>query len=240
MIRRLGLITAWLLLGHAVAFGLFWTLLQVPESSTPMLAASGLLVLLTGFVIASAQSGAMGGWDPSVPVASGLATGARRASMVTIAAALFALVWWLTGLALAWHSTLSGQVDAAVIARTGSPGTAWLHATVRWLIAFARWTMGLSLAVSLLGALVVGGLAALRRQDWLRHAVRPRSLALISLWFVLLDVLPWRHIYWRPTHLSLSAEPWFVGAKLTLIAVLMATGWALILREGRPDPRPRL
>jgi hypothetical protein len=35
--------------------------------------------------------------------------------------------------------------------------------------------------------------------------------------------------------LSLAVEPWFVVAKLTAIALLMAAGWALVLREGRPQ-----
>jgi hypothetical protein len=232
MIRRLGIVTLWLLLGHAVAFGFWWTLLQVPESSTLMLAVSTLLALLAILVAAAAQSGAMGAWDLRVSVGRGLAAGARRASMALLAAAVFGLTWWLTGHALEWHARMSGEIDAALIARTGSPNTAWLHATLRWLIVFFRWAVGLSLAVSLLGALVADGLAALRRSDWYRRALRPRQLARITCWFVLLDALPWRHVYWRPAHLSLTLEPWFVGAKLAIVAVLMTVGWALILREG--------
>lgn len=234
MSRRLAAITAWLLLGDAVVFGLFWMLLQVPESSTMMLALSALLSLLAVLGAAAVQSGAMGAWDTAVSVDAGLRAGARRALMALLAAALFALVWWLTGQAFDWHARVSGQVDAAVIASTGSPSTAWLHATVRWLILFVRWTLGLTLAVSLLGALVREGITALGRTDWLRHALRPRSLLLVTVWFAVLDVLPWRFVYWRPTQLSVALEPWFVVAKLTVIALLMAAGWALVLREGRP------
>jgi len=38
--RRLPLIAGWLIAGHAAAAGLFWALLQVPESSSLMLALS--------------------------------------------------------------------------------------------------------------------------------------------------------------------------------------------------------
>jgi hypothetical protein len=232
--RRLAAITTWLLLGDAVVFGLFWMLLQVPESTTLMLAVSALLSLLAVLGAAAVQSGAMGAWDTDRPIALGLRTGVGRALMTLPAAALFALVWWLTGQAFDWHARVSGQVDAAVIATTGSPATAWLHASVRWLIVFVRWTLGLTLAVSLLGALVREGLTALGRTGWLRHALRPRPLLLVTLWFAVLDVLPWRFVYWRPAQLSVALEPWFVAAKLTGIALLMAAGWALVLREGRP------
>jgi len=232
MTRRLAAITAWLLAGHAVAFGLFWMLLQVPESSTLMLAASSLLAVLTVFTAAAVQSGAMGAWTMDAPVARGLRAGARRAIAALAAALLFGALWWLTGHALEWHARLSGQMDAAVIARTDSPNTAWLHASLRWMILFVRWTLGISLAVSALGALVGDGRAALRRFDWLRQAVSPRRLLVVTAWFVVLDLLPWLQVGWRPAHLSLALEPWFVGAKLSVVAVLMAAGWALILREG--------
>ena len=45
MTRRLALIALWLLAGHLTALGLFWTLLQVPESSSLMLLASTLVAL---------------------------------------------------------------------------------------------------------------------------------------------------------------------------------------------------
>jgi hypothetical protein len=232
VIRRLGIIVAWLLAGHGVTFGLFWTLLQVPESSTPMLALSVLLALLSVGAAAVTASGAAGAWIQEMSPMQGLRLGVRRASAALVAAALFGLVWWLTGYAFDWHASVSGQVDAAIMARTGSPRTAWLHAGVRWLIVFVRWAVGLSLAVSLLGALVGGGRPALGRTDWIRRALRPRRLLAVLFWLALLDVLPWSQLYWRPAQLSLGVEPWFVAVKLTLIAVTMTIGWALILREG--------
>ena len=232
MSRRLVTISAWLLAGNAVVFGLFWTLLQVPESSALMLALSALIAVLAVWAAAAVQSVAMGAWNTDVPVSAGMRAGARRAVMALIAAALFGLVFWLTGHALDWHARVSGQMDAAIISRTGSPATAWLHAGIRWLIVFVRWTLGLTLSVSLLGALVGDGLAALRRAEWLRRALRLRPIVLVTLWFVALDVLPWRYVYWRPAQMPVAVEPWFVVAKLTLVALLMAAGWALVLREG--------
>ncbi len=39
----------------------------------------------------------------------------------------------------------------------------------------------------------------------------------------------------RPAKLGLAAEPWFVAAKLSAIAVAMTVGWALVLRMGHND-----
>jgi len=43
--KRWFTITAWLLAGHAILGGLYWLLLQVPESNAFMLAASVLVVM---------------------------------------------------------------------------------------------------------------------------------------------------------------------------------------------------
>ena len=60
----------------------------------------------------------------------------------------------------------------------------------------------------------------------------PSRWLTITFWFVLLVAIPWHLVDWRPARLSLGVEPWFVGAKLTAIAVAMAVGWALVLRAG--------
>ena len=97
---------------------------------------------------------------------------------------------------------------------------------------FLRWTVGLTLAVSLLAAAVTRGPAVLPSGAWIRSAMAPRSWLTVTFWFVLLVAIPWHLVDWRPRSLSLGVEPWFVGAKLVLVAVAMAAGWALVLRAG--------
>ena len=233
MTRRLALVALWLLAGHLAALGVFWMLLQVPESSWLTLVGSALLALAVTLVIAAVQAGAVGAWNLAMPFGRGLVAGTRRCWSSLLAAAVFLVIWWLTALLLEWHATIRGQMDAAAIARTGSPDTGWMHAAVFGVAQFIRWTLGLSFAITLLGWLVRPGDETARQGSWLRAALHPRRWLRITLWFVLLVVLPWWQIYWRPAGLSLALEPWFVAVKLTLIAVLMSTGWALVLREGQ-------
>ena len=235
MIRRLPQIALWLLGGHAVAFGVFWLLLQVPESSTPMLAVSLLLALAVVLIAAAVNAGAAAGWDLERPFSRGLKAGARRLWSALSAAGVFLVVWIVTGALFEWHAGMRGQMDAAAIARTGSPNTAWMHTTIHWVLQFIRWILGLSLAVTLLERLVGRGAMPARQADWPRAAFQPRRWLLITIWFVLLVALPWSQVYWRPAGLSLGLEPWFVAAKLSLIALLMAVGWALVLRAGQPS-----
>lgn len=233
MIRRLPQVALWLLGGHAAAFGVFWLLLQVPESSTLMLAVSLLLAIAIVLVAAAVNAGAAAGWDLERLFSRGVRVGARRFWSALAAAVVFLVVWSITAALFEWHAGMRGQMDAAAIARTGSPNTAWAHAAIHWLLQFIRWTLGLSLAVTLVGTLVGPRDATAGQDAWPRAAFRPRRWLLITTWFVLLVVLPWSQVYWRPAGLSLGVEPWFVAAKLSLIALLMAVGWALVLREGR-------
>jgi hypothetical protein len=233
VIRRLGLVALWLLVGHLAAFGLFWTLLQVPESSTLMLLASALLALGVALVTAAVQAGAVGAWNLELPFGRAAMAGARGAIFALFAAALFAAIWWMTGAMFEWHAARRGEIDAAAIAKTGSPNTAWLHFALHWLFQFVRWTLGLSLATALLGWLGRHGARSIGHGGWLRAALQPRRWVIITSWFVLLVVLPWSYVQWRPAGLSLGLEAWFVAAKLSLVATLMSIGWALVLREGQ-------
>lgn len=232
MSRRLPFIAAWLLAGHAAALAMFWALLQIPESSWYTLAASAMTALLALFIAAAAHSGASGGWTADTPLAQGLRLGVRRMPAALLAAAIFLLVWWATGAASDWHGRLRGQLDATVIAQTGSPATSWIHTAIAWLILFVRWSLGLTLAATLLGSLVQDGSRAALRSGWVTRGLHPRRWLPVTVWFVLLLVLPWHYVDWRPARLGLGLEPWFVAAKLTVVALLMATGTALVLREG--------
>lgn len=232
MIRRLAAITLWLLVGHTAWLALFWGLLHVPESSAWMLAVSAALALGLVVLAATLTGGASAAWDTTRGVAPGLWRGVGLAPAALAAAVVFGALWWVTGLVLEWHSGIAGQIDAWVIARTGRTDTRPVHFVIVWLTTFVRWSVGLTLASSLLAALATSGPRAATEGGWLRSALTPSRWLALTFWFVLLVAIPWQLVDWRPARLSLGLEPWFVAAKFAVIAVSMAAGWALVLRAG--------
>lgn len=230
MTARLAVIASWLLGGHLLLLAIFWGLLHVPESSVLMLGLSALVALVLIAGTAAVHAGALAAWQHENGLIRTLLTGIRHAPAFLLAALLFWAIWAVTGWLLAWHAGIAGQIDAMVIVRTGSPRTGWLHALVFWALQFVRWPLALTLSLTLLSAIVRDGFGALRDARWLRTALRPARWLLITVWLVLLIVLPWQGVDWRPTGLALALEPWFVALKLGLIALAAAVGWALILR----------
>jgi hypothetical protein len=121
-----------------------------------------------------------------------------------------------------------------IIARTGASNTAWLHRTIVWTIWLLRWGPGLTLALSLAAWIAARGTVAIGAASWVRSAFHPKRWAVVLALVALCFMLPWRFVYWRPPHLSVAAEPWFVGAKLGGMALLAAAAWALIIRVVTP------
>lgn len=232
MRRRLAAITLWLLVGHVAWLALFWGLLHVPESSVWMLTVSAALALGLVVLAATLTGGASAAWDTTHGVAPGLRRGVGLTPAVLAAAVVFGALWWVTGLVLEWHSGIAGQIDAWVIARTGRTDTRPVHFVIFWLTTFVRWSVGLTLASSLLAALATSGPRAATEGGWLRSVLAPSRWLALTFWFVLLVAIPWQLLDWRPARLSQGLEPWFVAAKFAAIAVSMAAGWALVLRAG--------
>ncbi len=230
MTRRLAVIATWLLAGHALLLALFWGLLNVPESSAWMLALSAAVAIVLIVAAGALHAGAALAWQHDGPVERALLAGTRHVPAFLLATLLFWAIWWATAQALEWHARLSGQMDAWFIARTGRPDTAWLHALVFWTIQFVRWSIGLTLALSFLGAFVGRGVRTLRSTGWLTSALHPRRWLMVTFWLVLLIAIPWQAVDWRPRQISLVLEPWFVAAKLGAIAIAASVGWALMLR----------
>ena len=200
-----------------------------------MLALSALLVVVLVLLAASLHAGALAAWDERRPTGPALLSGVRHVVPCLLATVLFGLIWWMGGGLLEWHARVSGEIDAAFIARTGRANTAWIHSAIVWTVTLVRWSLGLTLAVSLLGALVAGGVGAAASVGWLREAFRPRRVVTVTACFALLVALPWSVLEWRPKTLGLGVEPWFVGAKLLVLASAMAAGWSLVLRAGRVE-----
>ena len=76
--RRLAIVTAWLLVGQAVWLTIFWGLLHVPESSVWMLALSAVLALAAGRVRRRRAGRRLSGLGSDPPAGGG--TAGRRAS----------------------------------------------------------------------------------------------------------------------------------------------------------------
>jgi hypothetical protein len=237
MIARLAKTALWLLLGHAMLGGIYWGLLNVPESNVLMLASSALLalVVVTGAAIVQ-----------GVAVRS-LTTGLSPRSVRTListgvpAFIVSTAIWigcsWLAGWFDAWHTQHSGEIDAWLIAHGDWTRTAWLHRAVEVVLWFVRYVAGLSLAVGVFVVWVVDGLG---------QAIRPRRIAAALNWKRLLIVtgavaglmwLPWQAVSWRPASLPPSVvQPLFAAVKLGLIALVVHVGWALVLWSAIPRP----
>jgi hypothetical protein len=235
--RRLLLIAGWLIAGHAAAAGLFWALLQVPESSSLMLGVSGTLAVLALLAAVWTVGGALAAWRPETSPGGAMARGLSQLVAVVLGALVFALVWWLTEKADIWHAQYGGQLDAWIIARTGKSETARLHSAIFWLLWFLRWGLGLTIALSLAAWVVRDGVRALASARWLSSALNPLRWLMVTALVGVGIALPWHHIYWRPEKISIGAEPFFVTVKLTLLTLIVAVAWALALRVVTPPPR---
>jgi hypothetical protein len=239
--RRLLVITLWIIGGYGLAAALFWALLQVPESSTWTLALSGGVIFSIVMVALWVTGGVLLAWRPEIAPLRAFASGLGRAFAVVAGALLFVGIWGVTSAALAWHGAHAGEIDASIIARTGRSNTAWLHRTVVWTIWIIRWGPGLTLALSLAGWMAARGAGALGTADWVRAALHPKRWSVVLALAALFVMLPWRFVYWRPAHVSVAMEPWFVGSKLGLLTLLAAVAWALMIKvvtPGQTNNRP--
>lgn len=239
-IRRFSALTAWLTAGHALVFGLFWLLLQVPESNVLMLLASALLVLAMAAAVAVTEGVGLAWWQPE----SGW-RGAIRHALPALAAALpalvvFALVWVATARGATAWTARQGEIDAWLMLHLGWTRTAALHGAIAWLVAFVRYAVGLSLSLTILWVAQRDGLKALARPAWLRRAVSPLRLVLVALCLYAGLWLPWLAASWRARWVAPNwQEPLFVAVKLGVLFLVANVAWAAILGLVARTVRPR-
>lgn len=226
--RELAIAAVVVMAGGAMAGGLFWALLNVPESNALALAASAVLVVLAPLTawLAAGCSALILREGPRARLA--------RRTLVSIPAfvvglALFALLWWFTGAAGSWWQQHNGEIDAFVISRVGTARTAWLHSGSGWLLWFIRWALGTSIVVGLLASTTAGGVRALPRGLWL--AVRPLPLVATTVAGLLIVEVLWRLAEWTPSRMPpVSLEPLFVAVKLAVVYVAAAIVATMVLR----------
>ena len=234
MSGRLALVALWIAAGYGIAAGLFWCLLQVPESSVWMLGLSAALVLAICVALLWVTGGVLLAWHPQIAPMRAFVSGLSAGGAVAAGALLFGAVWWATHAALTWHAAHSGEIDAVIISRTGASNMAWLHRAIVWTIWLLRWGPGFTLALSLGASIAASGTSAIGAAGWIRSGMSPKRWSVILALTALCFMLPWRFVYWRPPHLSLTTEPWFVGVKLGGIALLASIAWALMIRVVTP------
>jgi len=236
--RRLSEVTGWVLLGGAITGGLYWGFLNTPESSLLALVESAILALLTLAYAAITINGALLAWS------SGVGRGLFREALgglpfFVAALGMTVVAWWLAGAAATWVTLNSGPINAWFIASAGWADASPFFTGVTWITAWIRWVAGPLVALALLASLIGEGWGSIARVTWLRAAFSPRRLALGTLWFGALVAVPWIYaVPWRPRGLPATwVEIAFIGTKLFLCAVVMATGVALMVRTAGAPKR---
>ncbi len=233
MTRRAVAITGWLAAGHAAMAGLFWGLVNVPESNAAMLALSAAIAI--GLVIAGALvEGTAGAWLlPGRTFREALIAGLTSAPALVATLAVFLAFWLIGGLIDGWHEARRSQIDAWLIATFNTPDATWPHRLLDVAVLLVRGVLGVSLAVALFFARLEGGARAMLRPGWLRAGLSRDQVTLVAIGVTLFVALPWQFAYWRPQGLPATwVQPAFAAAKLGLIFLAMNVGWLVCLMAG--------
>ena len=174
MIGRLLRTALWLLLGALVVFGLYWLLLNTPESNALALISSAILVVLIIAISALFVNTALG-LATGAPLAPSAAAAARGIHWVVLAAVPAVLLWWAIVRADRWVVDHAGEINAWFIARYGWSDISSLFRAEVWVSRWLRWSLIPLIALALAGALLAGGVAGVAGR-W-RRALGLRSLA---------------------------------------------------------------
>lgn len=192
--------------------GIYWMLLNVPESNVLALALSALLALLLvvvgGYGLAVTLSVAAGS-----SVGRAMRDGVRGMPGLLCGVALFIVLAFVTGAIEGSWVEHGGEIDALFLRYAGTANSGWIHPTVAWVLWLMRWGIGGALVI---GATVGGALrGTIRRGLGLAFAPRPLGATLVAL---LGAYAMWALVYWRPAGLPAdTAEVAFVSVKLSLL-----------------------
>jgi len=234
---RLVVATIWLLAGAAITAGVYWAFLNTPESTVWALLLSAVLSAAALALVGLTVNGAIDIWING-PSATGVKRAVRHIPAVVPAALVVWLFWWIAGGIDTRVALRSGEINAWFIARFGWDDMSALFTAIRYFTTWLRWVVGPVLALSLLTGIAAAGWSAMGRATWIGRALRPRTLLVATLWFVALVLLPWIYLVpWRPGWVPpTSVEFTFIVVKLSVAAVLIAIGVALIIYESLRIP----
>ncbi len=225
MIGRVLRVARWLGLNSLVFSGLYWLFLNTPESNVWMLAASGVLLVTmvvgVGVAVNTATLLARG-----VALSSAVSRATRGIHWFVVAALPVVAAWWLTTRADDWVTKHAGEINARFIAQFGWADVSWFFASVSWLIGWFRWVLVPMASLAMLAAVLEHGRTS---RGWLHRAWHWRTLALATLAFAVLFVLPWRLTTWRPDLPPTWVEPVVAGLRLAVVAALVMIGCAVMV-----------
>lgn len=222
---RLALVTAWILVGTALTAGVYWAVLNTPESTILAVITSVVLLLAALVLLGVTVNGAILMWSNG-PSQSALRHALWRAPAVIPALLIVIAIWWLVSHAETWVALRNGPINAWFIARFGWDDMSWLFTGLRYGALWMRWVIAALLAVWVMATLVHG----------VKFRLSVTRVALATLWFALLIALPWAYLVpWRPSWVPpTSMELAFSIVKLAVAAGLLAAGAALVIREASP------
>lgn len=230
MIRELACSVAWILGGSALAGGIFWALINTPESTIVALAVSLLLVVALIVTVGMTVCGALAGWQ------SGWRGTFLRSTLTGMASFVPTLVvagvaWWAVGRGLTWLEAHGGEISAWFIATANWSDVSPLLRTARIGAEWLRWVaIPFAGMVWLSGALPgrarpIRSWAALARGGWLTGLAAATAIALLTIWAPVAYGL-----YWRPSLPPTWLEPAAAVVKLGVIGFSAAIGLSLIAR----------
>lgn len=216
--RSFAAASAALAAGFAMTLGLFWALLNVPESSVPALALSaGLAVCIA--VAAGLTTGSAAALVVGAPWREAARRAVRALPGFLAGLVIFAVLWWITGSADHGWREHRGEVDAIVVRHFGTARTSVIHEGVFLTIWLVRWVVGLAVVTGLVAACAIGGTRAAARG--LRAAVQIVPLMATAIVALVVGKGLWRLVDWRPKAIPPNwLEPVFVAIKLSVLYVL--------------------
>lgn len=230
MIGRLVSSTVTLVVGTAIAAGLFWGFLSTPESTTGALILSALIVLAIVVVVAIGGGVAILGWTGTDGLGSRLRVAIRHVPAVIPPALLVLAVWWLTSTATIWLADHSGEISAWAIARWGVGDISRALSAAEWLLRWLALVVAPLVAVAWWSDLLRNSMTPTPAS--MRQAFSPITLLVATVVVAVFVWVPWmRMVPWRPAVVSGgTTEVIFVGAKLGLATLLTAMGVSLCIR----------
>jgi hypothetical protein len=223
----------WLTAGHASAGALYLALINVSDANAAMLGLSAVLAGLCLFTLATVEGTIVAWLVPGTPFRAAVGRGVRAMPVFLAALAIMGACWILADQIEGRARAHAGEIDAWLIATFDMVPAAWVHRTLGAATFVVRGIVGISLGVAALGAGMAGGLRRLLSLAWVRAALSGQQLGLTAGAIVLLVVLPWRAVDWRPAWLPPTwIEVAFVALKLAALATVAHVGWLLVLFAG--------
>lgn len=229
MIRQTLAVAAWLAAGGLALLGLYWLLINTPDSSAFMLALSALLVaamLAVAAVVTNTAVLRYGGH----PLRTAVPRAARGIPRFLLAAVPVAAAAWAVRRGDNWVALHAGEISAWFIATLDWTETQPLFDVARYVSVWLRWVVVPVLALAWLARMLGrdGG-----SRDVMAPRARPkrlRMLAVATIAFVLLVALPWQLMAWRPGGLPPTwIEPAMAVVRLSALGFVMAVGAAVMM-----------